>query len=153
MNYISISKDLLLSEQDFNNETQESYDEAKNRFVSNIKTSEDGLLITDKSAEDFRICSDLYDLFHLAYISFPNAKQLSIKALTTKSIINDTLIFDDGFATDTLFEVGTGTRGNNIAIDRIAQAIEEIALLHGWNSTANFWHMWYFDTRTSPYTL
>ena len=153
LSFISISKEVLLSGQDIDSETQGFYNEAKHRFVSHIKTSEDGSLIMDKSAEDLRICSDLYDLFHMVYISLPNAKQLSVKTLMTKSIIDDTLVFDDGFALDSLLEEGTGTRGNRTAIDMVAQAIEGIALLHGWSSTANLWHMWYFDMRTSPYTL
>ena len=97
-----------------NEDSSYQFNEARSRFISYIQIDEDGRYIMETPAEKMQICSDLYDLFNLAFITFPNARAASCP-IHTKN-------YDYG-------------------------EWEPI------DTTAKFWHMWYFDFRNETYFL
>ncbi len=151
-NYIAISKGVLLSGQNLDDESLLQFNEAKSRFLSAVTTIEGGYHIIDKSADEINICADLYDLFYIAYVALPNARVEINSSIISKSGEEyvDSLCVDD-FPVDSLGP--TGTRGNNRIVDAIASSIETLTSSLGWDTTAKFWHMWYFDARENAYTL
>lgn len=123
---------------------KKQFKEAAERFSSRLILNEDNTfaLLEGATAAELNISNNLFELFH-SVIIYWNTHPASLIIKSDKQLTR----------TKGNNPESSSTLGGNLLCDIAASAIYYTIVSNGWDLTANLFHMWYFDNRSSAYSL
>lgn len=112
------------------------FKEAADRFSKRLMFKKDNTisLMDGTTADNLNISESLFELFN-GVVRYWNEHPVNFIGRNNQLLIS------------------TDTRGGNILCDVAASEIYSITAVFGWKLTAKLFRMWYFDNRSSEYTL
>ena len=126
----------------FSNEDIRIFKEASQRMSDNIVFEKTQIRIS-KTAKELNIDQKLFDKWYY-FIKLYNDGKIDIKKMPTGSLAR--LYSEDKLE-------GRGTRGGNILCDMAACSVHGALGTLGWRTSQSYFDMWYFDNRSSAYTM